>query len=739
MNFPARSSRLEVWGGVECTVARVRDRVIDEIVLTGHHHRDDDLDRFAALGLETLRFPVLWERTAPRGLGQADWSWSDQRLDRVRELRIRPIVGLMHHGSGPADTSLLHPDFPERLAEYAGAVARRYPWVSAYTPVNEPLTTARFSALYGHWHPHRVSEEDFIAAVLNQCRASILAMRAIRETNPEAAFVATEDLGKTYSNETLAYQAAFDNERRWLSLDLLAGRLSPEDRMWRHMRHVGVPESSLRWFVENARAPDLIGINHYVTSCRFLDTDLERYPRERCGGNGRHCYADVEAVRVVERVAGHEDVLADTWERYGLPLAVTETHLGGTREEQLRWLRQAWDSGTKARENGIDLRAVTAWALLGSFDWDSLLTRQAGHYEPGAFDVRGPAPRCTALGRLVHQLATGQPASHPVLGGEGWWRRSSRFSYGHGQDIAYRGKSGHFRLSGSQPFIIAGAGGTLGAAIARLAEQRGLAARSLSRAELDIADPHSVARAIATHRPWAIINAAGYVQVDDAQREPEACFRENTAGAVTLARACARHGIQLVTFSSDLVFDGSLRRPYVEGDPVCPLSNYGVSKADAERGVLEEMPAALVIRTSAFFGPWDSSNLLTTAIRDLREGRTCRVTAGTVSPTYVPDLVHATLDMMIDAESGIWHVANQGGVSWVEFVRRGVELAGLNPDLVREDVRDPPGSAPRPAYSVLSSERANLLPSLHDALDRYIADQTARRAPASPARVSWGA
>src|SRR5918999_4758161 len=95
-----RSSRppMELWAGVECTVNRVGASYYDQIERTGHGARLDDLDRFAALGVRALRYPVLWERTAPNGLGNADWRWADARLARLRELGIRPIIGLVHHG-----------------------------------------------------------------------------------------------------------------------------------------------------------------------------------------------------------------------------------------------------------------------------------------------------------------------------------------------------------------------------------------------------------------------------------------------------------------------------------------------------------------------------------------------------------------------------------------------------------------------------------------------------------------
>jgi len=195
--------------------------------LTGHAARADDLDRFAALGVRALRYPVLWERVAPRGPAQADWAWPDARLARLRELGLRPIVGLLHHGSGPRYTSLVDPAFPEHLAAYAAAVATRYPWVDDYTPVNEPLTTARFSGLYGHWYPHGSDDHTFVRALLLQCRGIVRAMQAIRAVNPVARLVQTEDLGKTYSTAALAYQARLENTRRWLTFDLLCGPIHP--------------------------------------------------------------------------------------------------------------------------------------------------------------------------------------------------------------------------------------------------------------------------------------------------------------------------------------------------------------------------------------------------------------------------------------------------------------------------------------------------------------------------------
>ncbi|HLL73919.1 MAG TPA: family 1 glycosylhydrolase [Pyrinomonadaceae bacterium] len=729
----------ELWGGVECTVNRVGDRFFDQLERSGHARRATDLDLFAALGVRALRYPVLWERTAPAGLESADWSWPDARLARLRELNLRPVVGLLHHGSGPRHTSLVDPLFPEGLAGYARAVAERYPWVEDYTPVNEPLTTARFSGLYGHWYPHGRDDRTFLRALLNQCRAVALSMRAVREVNPRARLVQTEDLGKTHSTRALLYQADFENERRWLSFDLLAGRLTREHPLWYYARCSGVAEGELEWFAENPTTPDVLGINHYITSERFLDERLARYPARTHGGNGRQAYADVEAVRVLsEGTAGPRALLAEAWGRYGLPLAVTEAHLGCTREEQLRWLAEMWGAASSLRREGVDVRAVTAWSLLGAYDWDSLLACDRGRYEPGVFDLRGGAPRPTALARLLRELAAGREPSHPVLDAPGWWRRLDRLLYPPARSARRKKEAARERRAmrgreDSRPVLITGATGTLGRAFARLCRARAIPYRLLTRDEMDIADAGSVADALDGWRPWAVVNAAGYVRVDDAEREPEKCFRENAEGAAVLAAACASLDVALLTFSSDLVFDGAKGGPYVESDGPSPLNVYGRSKAEAESRALAAHPAALVVRTSAFFGPWDEYNFVTAALRALSAGeRFAAESDSVVSPTYVPDLANACLDLLIDGERGLWHLSNGGAVSWAELARLAARLHGLDETLIdARPTRSLNLAAPRPAYSALSSVRGALLPPLADALARYTCERETPQAQAA--------
>jgi len=709
----AEARKIETWGGIECGVVRIGDRWRNQLDDMRLDLGPAQLRQIAALGLRRLRFPLLWEAVCPQSPGNFSWRWHDERLARLREFGIKPIAGLVHHGSGPRYTDLLDPGFATLLARYAEEVARRYPWIDAYTPVNEPLTTARFSALYGHWYPHLASTATFLRALTNQCRATVLAMRAIRRVVPRAQLIQTEDLGKTYSTPALAYQADYENERRWLTFDLLHGRVDRQHPFWKTFCDHGIAEAELEFFLEDPVAPDIVGMNHYLTSERYLDSNVDGYPAAAVGGNGRDRYADVEAVRVPACAldVGPLARLRELWARYRTPIAITEVQHGCTREEQLRWLIAVYEAARTARDQGVDLRAVTAWSLFGAVDWNTLLRQKNGHYECGAFDARSTPPRATLLGKATRALAAEGRFEHPVLDVPGWWQRADRCYLVHRhpapEQIATR--------TSPRRILVIGRTGTLGGAFARICEKRGLAHLLAGRDEIDIADADSVRAALASCKPWAVINAAGYVRVEAAEQERERCFRENTVGAKTLAAACAERAIPLLTFSSDLVFDGNLARAYVESDAPNPRCTYGRSKAHAERDVMNLWPRALVVRTSAFFGPWDLHNFVHGAVARMRAGLSFETADNViVSPTYVPDLVHAALDLLLDGESGLWHLANRGAVSWYELAQTAAIQFKLDASLVRRRPRARPGS------TALASERGALMPVLEDALHRYV-------------------
>ena len=708
---------MEIWGGIECTINRVGDQYFNQLVYQGHYQRPEDLRLLLELGIKTLRYPVLWEKHQPRK-SQADWGVIAENLLFLKENNIKVIAGLVHHGSGPEYVNIMDPTFEEGLAAYAEQVATDFPWIDHFTPVNEPMTTARFCGLYGLWYPHATEASSFLRILLNECKATILAMEAIRKVNPAAKLVHTEDLGKVYSSPSLQYQADFENERRWLGMDLMCGLVNPNHKMYIYLLKNGISEAELEFFNDHATPPDIMGFNHYITSERYLDEQKVHYPKELHGGNGLDTYADVEAVRVegLER-DGLKKILTEAWERYRLPMAVTEAHLYCGREDQLRWLDQIWKVAVELEEEGVDISGVTVWSLFGAYGWDSLLTSPGGNYENGVFDVSSGRPRATALSKMVQNLAEGTSYQHPVMAGKGWWETDKRIIY----PAARPAINTCPPETDCAPLLIIGGRGTLGNAFAKVCAFRNIRYIAPDRSELNLLCTDQIEDMILKFRPWAIINAAGYVHVDAAETESQDCFLNNTAGPVNLAFCCKKYGVKLATFSSDLVFDGQKRMEYLETDRVNPLNVYGWSKAAAENDILTENPDTLVIRTSSFFGPWDDFNFVTGTLRALQQKQELKVAQDMfISPTYVPDLVDRSIDLLIDGESGIWHLTNNGTLTWFDLAKEVALRANLNPSLLVPATQKELGfKAKRPTFSALKSGKGLTMPSLEQALDRY--------------------
>jgi dTDP-4-dehydrorhamnose reductase len=214
------------------------------------------------------------------------------------------------------------------------------------------------------------------------------------------------------------------------------------------------------------------------------------------------------------------------------------------------------------------------------------------------------------------------------------------------------------------------------------------------------------------------------VRVDDAEQDSNRCYRENTDGPAILAEKCKAHNIKLLTFSSDLVFDGTKEGAYTEDDVPVPRNVYGSSKLLAEQEVLTILPSALVVRTSAFFGSWDKHNFIYHALHAFVSGNSFTAPNDVkITPTYVPDLVHVSLDLLLDDAQGIWHLANKGAYTWAEFARLAASIAKLDPEVLQEvsaaDIELP---AYRPKNTALTSIKADLMPTVEDALYRCVHD-----------------
>ncbi len=410
--------RFEIWASPEPTFARIGAATWrDQLAETGHEARPGDIDLLAGLGVAASRYPVLWEKHAVRDPAPYDFSWARERLDALRARGVEPVVTLLHHGSGPAHTSLVDPDFPMHFARYAGAVARAFPWIRRWTPINEPLTTARFSTLYGHWYPNgRDDHAAFGRAVTNEALAMLLGMEAIRAHVPAAQFVVTEDL-QSFTSLDRATDAfvAHKRERSFLSIELVMGRVLPGHPLHAYLTdRCGIEPSRLRAIAERACAPDLIGWNYYPNSERTLDIDERGIVRNR------------PSREVLETPISPRPLLEAAHERLGLPFGLGEVHVNASVEGRIRWLAQRYGDLAALERAGLPVRMLGSWAVFGMVDWDSLLTRREDYREDGAFTFApaSQAPRPTALAEAVRALARGE-----ALAPEGeaqWWETGAQ-------------------------------------------------------------------------------------------------------------------------------------------------------------------------------------------------------------------------------------------------------------------------------------------------------------------------
>jgi dTDP-4-dehydrorhamnose reductase len=276
--------------------------------------------------------------------------------------------------------------------------------------------------------------------------------------------------------------------------------------------------------------------------------------------------------------------------------------------------------------------------------------------------------------------------------------------------------------------LVTGAGGMLGQDVVRAARERGWEVSGLAHAELDVTDGDAVAAALAAARVGrgdAIVNCAAWTDVDGAESDPDRAHAVNASGAGHVARAAASCGARLVHVSTDYVFDGEKRTPYVESDPTGPRSVYGRTKLAGEEAIVAASAdlSYAIVRSSWLFG-LGGRNFVATVLRLGEERDEVTVVADQIGcPTYTGHLAEALLDLAGSGAQGIFHVA--GGsepCSWHAFAVETFRQAGVECHVLPCTTEQFPRPAPRPAYSALASERPEtpVLPPWHEGLAAYL-------------------
>jgi dTDP-4-dehydrorhamnose reductase len=274
--------------------------------------------------------------------------------------------------------------------------------------------------------------------------------------------------------------------------------------------------------------------------------------------------------------------------------------------------------------------------------------------------------------------------------------------------------------------LITGAAGMLGQDVAAVATAAGVEAVTLARAELDIADSDAVQGTVSRLRPTAIVNCAAWADVDSAEQSEPDALAVNGAGAGNVARAAAEAGAWTIQISSDYVFDGTKREPYLESDTAGPLSAYGRTKLAGEHEVERAAPDShTIVRSSWLYGTGGPCFPQTIMRLAVERGELHVVDDQIGCPTSSAHLATALVELAAGAPpKGVLHVAGGGSCSWFEFAQAIVALAGIECEVNPCPTADMPRPAPRPAYSVLRTERgdqAPRLPNWRDGVEQYIA------------------
>jgi dTDP-4-dehydrorhamnose reductase len=275
--------------------------------------------------------------------------------------------------------------------------------------------------------------------------------------------------------------------------------------------------------------------------------------------------------------------------------------------------------------------------------------------------------------------------------------------------------------------LITGAGGQVGRELAEACAAQGDEVIALDHHALDVTDLDAVVQRAGAAQPEAIVHAASWTAVDACESDPDRATQVNGIGTRNVAEAARAAGAHLLYISTDYVFDGTKTAPYVETDVPNPQSAYGMSKLAGELEAAE-LPDATIVRISWVCGRY-GNNMVKTLLRLAADGVDPKFVVDQIGcPTIVEDLVPVLRRLSVEHRPGIFHVTNQGAVSWFEFARATFSAAGHDPERVSPTTTaelDPPRPAPRPANSVLDNAALRqaglaLLPSYVPSLERLV-------------------
>jgi beta-glucosidase/6-phospho-beta-glucosidase/beta-galactosidase len=374
--------------GIECSYptiehGRVRRDLLEEC---GHYDRfREDLNLVTGMGLRVLRYGLPYHRVH-LGPGRYDWAFADEAMAEIKRLGITPILDLLHFGVPGWLDNFQNPELPVRFAEYAAAVAARYPWVRYFTPVNEIYVTARLSAKEGVWNEQLKTDRAFVTAVKHLVASSILACQAIVNLRPDAIIVQSESAEYTHEARVdPSKQVRLENKLRFLALDLLYAH-PPDAEVCMYALDNGLTRAEYEWFMAGEPpGHQVMGNDYYGRNERILLPD------------GKICQA--------EDVLGWYQITRSYYERYRKPVMHTETNVFEA-DQAPTWLYKQWMNVLRMRRDGVPVLGFTWYSLIDQVDWDIQLSKKLGRVNAcGLYDLeRRPRPVAAAYKALLQEF-----------------------------------------------------------------------------------------------------------------------------------------------------------------------------------------------------------------------------------------------------------------------------------------------------------------------------------------------
>ena len=375
--------------GIECSYPTVQNgRRRDELEATKHYTRwREDFALCKSIGARYLRYGLPYYRMHV-GPGRYDWSFADEVLPALWDSGIVPIIDLCHFGVPDWIGSFQNDDWPALFAAYAAAFAERYPWIKFYTPVNEMLVCARFSGKYGLWNEQQRSDGTFVTALVNECRATLLAIGEILKRRKDAVFIQSE-IAEAYIERFPKTRAEvqFRNHFRFVTLDFLYG-YPPYADVLMFLYDNGFRREDYEWFIAHGREAAqfcVLGMDYYANNERTIAED------------GTHLDEGL--------MLGWAPITLDYYDRFRRPLMLTETNtLDDGHGHSVEWLLQTWHQANYLRHHGVPVLGYTWYSLIDQVDWDIQLREIRNVVNANGLFTMDREPRDVA--NVYRELAT---------------------------------------------------------------------------------------------------------------------------------------------------------------------------------------------------------------------------------------------------------------------------------------------------------------------------------------------